>query len=318
MLSRRHLRIKVFQALYAFFQSGDDNLEAAERQLFRSFDKLYELYIWQLSILLEINDFAEKMMESARKKYFPTEDELNPSLRFIENQFIGQLRGNKAFITQVNRFKVSWSGQEDLIRKIWYEFRAGEEYQRYMSGKTGSYAEDKDIVKTLLRRYVMPSDLLQSFYEEKSIYWIGDFETACMMALKTIKNFREDMGIAASLPEMIKDDEGEDEFKDFISPLFQKTVLHNQYFSELISANAEHWDIERIASIDVIILKMALCEMLQFSSIPLKVTINEYIEIAKEYSTPKSRIFVNGMLDKLMVKLMADQKIIKRGRGLME
>jgi len=320
MLSRRHLRIKVLQALYAFVQSSNDRLDIGEKELLKSLDKLYEIYIYQLSLLIEIVEFAQKRIEENKQKYIPTEEDLNPNTRFINNQFIRQLSGNKDFLKNIEKCKISWVNSEEIVRKIYVNIRESNDYKDYMNAKTTNYESDKEIFIKIIKKQISRSEILQFYYEEKSIYWSDDFYTANLLSIKTIKSFSENWDENKKLPALLKNGNNDkyNEDKEFVKNLFRKTILKSDEFEKLIEDKVRNWEMDRIAVMDILLIKMALAELLEFPSIPVKVTLNEYIELAKMYSTPKSKIFVNGILDKLILDLKSQKKIKKTGRGLLE
>ena len=319
MLSRRQLRIKVLQALYAFFQSKENRIDIAEKQLLKSIEKLYELYIFQLSFILEIFEYAEKRIEEAKNKFLPTESDLNPNKKFIDNKFLKQLSENKDLIKKTNDLKILWSDEKNLIRKTFLKISESNKYKDYMSSSDNSYYADKEIVIKLLKKEISENEVLKNFYEDRSIYWVDDYYAVTMLIIKTIKLFQEDWDEFVPLPSIYKtSDKDDNEDRKFIIELFRKTIIHSQEYEQLIDKKTKNWELDRIAVMDIILIKMALAELLEFPNIPVKVTMNEYIELSKLYSTPKSKIFVNGILDKLIVDLNKKDLINKTGRGLME
>ncbi len=319
MLSRRQLRIKVLQALYAFFQSKENRIDIAEKQLLKSIEKLYELYIFQLSFILEIFEFAEKRIGEAKNKFLPTESDLNPNTKFINNKFLKQLSENKDLLKKINDLKISWSDEENLIRKTFLKISESKKYKDYMSSFENSYHSDKEIVIKLIKKEISENEVLKNYYENRSIYWVDDYYTVTMLIIKTIKLFQEDWDEFVPLPLIYKtSDKENNEDRKFIIELFRKTIIHSQEYEQLIDKKTKNWELDRIAIMDIILIKMALAEILEFPNIPVKVTMNEYIELSKLYSTPKSKIFVNGILDKLIVDLKEKNIIKKTGRGLME
>lgn len=320
MLSRRHLRIKALQALYAFFQSMNDRIDTGEKELFKSINKIYEIYIYQLSLLLEIVEFANKRLEENKKKFFPTEDDLNPSSRFINNKVIEQIANNKDFRKHHDLYKINWKDQEDMIRKIYMEIRDGEDYKNYMANPDNSYTDDRDIILKILKKNILRSENVHYFFEEQNIHWSDDFFTANMLAVKSIKHYKPEFGEDHKLPTLFKsnDFDDSDEDREFVKNLFRKTIVKTEEYETLIEAKVKNWEMERIAVMDILLIKMALVELIEFNSIPIKVSLNEYIELAKMYSTPKSKVFVNGVLDKLIADLKEKKQIIKTGRGLLE
>ena len=319
MLSRRQLRIKVLQALYAFFQSKENRIDIAEKQLLKSIEKLYELYIFQLSFILEIFEFAEKRIREAKNKFLPTESDLDPNTKFINNKFLKQLSENKDLLKKINDLKIFWSDEENLIRKTFLKISESNKYKDYMSSSDNSYNADKEIVIKLMKKEISENEVLKNYYEDRSIYWVDDYYTVTMLIVKTIKLFQEDWDEFFPLPSIYKtSDKENNEDSKFIIELFRKTIIHSQEYEQLIDKKTKNWELDRIAIMDIILIKMALAELLEFPNIPVKVTMNEYIELSKLFSTPKSKIFVNGILDKLIVDLNEKNIINKTGRGLME
>ena len=320
MLSRRQLRIKALQAIYAFIQSLNDQIDQGEKEMLRSLEKLYEIYIYQLSFLVEIVDFSKKRIEDNKKKFFPSEEDLNPNTRFVENRIYHQLANNRDLSNYIDKYKINWIDQEDMIRKLMVQIRDSKDYTDYLNRSDNSYNDDKDIFIKIIKKHLSRSEILQFYYEEKSIYWHDDFHTANLLVIKTIKGYDSSWDEYHKLPVFFgRNSEGDkNEDKEFIINLFRKTLLKSDEYEELIVEKLKNWDMERIAVMDILIIKMALVELLEFPSIPIKVTLNEYIELAKLYSTPKSKIFVNGILDKIIGDLKTQKKIKKTGRGLLE
>ena len=316
MLSRRHLRIKVLQSLYAFMQSHNDRLDYGEKELLRSLDKLYEIYIYQLSLLVEIVDYAKKRIEENSRKFYPTKEDLNPNTRFVDNRFIRQLTVNKSYNAYVDKYKVSWVDEEEMIRKLYIELRSSKFYKEYMEGPDTSYDIDKDFVIKIIKKIISESDSLHFYYEEKSIYWADDFYTANYLVIKTIKGFNEKQNELTPLPTLFKNNSDED--KQFLVNLFRKVILRSDEYFKMIEGKVKNWESDRLAVMDILLLKMALAELLEFPSIPVKVTLNEYIELSKMFSTPKSKVFINGILDKMISELKRNNEIKKTGRGLLE
>lgn len=320
MLSRRFLRIKVLQAIYAFMQDGPESINTGERQLLISLDKLYELYIRQLSLLIEISDFARRRLEENKLKFLPTEEDLHPNTRFIDNRVINQLSNNRDYLKKCHSFKISWADEEELIRKLYNLLRESDFFAAYMDGPEPQYKEDKELVEKVFNNIFAESELLQSYFEERSIYWSDDFEISFIMIQKTIRGFQADNDEYTLLPSLLKDENDADGSEDleFVKNLYRKTLIHSDEFNTIIADKAQNWELDRIALMDILLLKMAMTEFVDFPSIPVKVTLNEYIELAKSFSTPKSKIFINGILDKLIVEFKASGRLLKTGRGLME
>ncbi len=303
------------QALYAFFQADNSDLAKAEKQLHASIDKVNELYIFILSLVPELADFASKTMEEAKLKRLPTKEDLAPNTKFAENKLSAAIAANLAFQRAVNNYKISWSNEQELVKKIYVEVRASELYAHYMSLGESNFVQDRDFMAKVVKTILEDFEPLNYFFEEKSIIWTDDFDLAFSMAIKTIRQIQEAKPEESFLLPLYKD-EADD--KAFMLDLFRKTILNNQAYEKLIGEKTQNWEVERIAMMDVLLMKMAIAEILNFSNIPTKVSLNEYIELSKNYSTPKSRIFVNGILDKLLADFKEKGELKKTGRGLME
>lgn len=320
MLSRRHLRIKALQALYAFRQSHNDRLDVGEKQLLESINNIYDLYIHQLSFLLEVVDFAESRIDDGKQKHLPTAEDLNPNMRFVNNRLLSAIRQNRDFKRTSENLKINWQGEEELIRKVYIELKESKEYQAYMQSDEDTFARDKKIIGNLFKNYLSGNELLCFHYEELNIHWGDDIDIANMMVLKTVKVWEEAWDQYHDLPSLYRMPEHSsiNEDRIFVRELFRKTVMRDKTYEEIISKKTQNWEMDRIAIVDMLLLKMALAELLEMPEIPVKVTLNEYIDLSKMFSTPKSRVFINGVLDKLIVELKEEEKIKKHGRGLME
>lgn len=315
MLNRRHLRIKVMQALYAFFQSENNDLRKGEKELLFSIEKIYDLYISILLIIPEIVDFAIRTQEEAKQKMLPTAEDLDPNTKFINNRFVKQLSKNSELYRKAENRKISWRNEPELIKKIFLLVKNSDEYFEYMKSSDSSYEEDKEFIIKIFKKYISEFELLYHYFEEKSIYWMDDFELVNSIIVKTIKTFTPGSNEHTPLMPLYKDEEDD---RNFAIELFRKTIIHNKEYETLIAEKTQNWEVERIAMMDVLLMKMAIAETLNFPSIPVKVTLNEFIEISKNYSTPKSKLFINGILDKLLADFKTGGKINKVGRGLME
>jgi N utilization substance protein B len=319
MLGRRHYRVKVLQSLYAFFQGGEAKIEIAEKNLLKSIDQVYELYYVQLSFLLELIHFYRFRMEEAKSKFYPTPEEVNPSQKLLENRVIVKLQENKHLASQIERYKVSWTEEQNMVRKVYQKLKTSKEYEAYMQSGENSFAADQDFVEKLFRKFIARSPDLQYFCEERNIYWEDDFEVTAVFILKTIKLIPEDFSPTDQLMSLFRKDmdDDPDEDRKFLLGLFRKTISKSEEWDKLIETRTRNWELDRIALTDILLIKMALTELTEFSQIPVKVTMNEYIEISKHFSSQKSKLFINGILDNLVVDLTESNKIKKTGRGLM-
>ncbi len=315
MLNRRHLRIKVLQALYAYFQSDEDNFRRTENEMFNAIDRIYDLYLYLMLTFEELTSIEERRLDELKTKIRPSEADLNPNRKFVENSVFNMLIENKSLRRAAEENKVNWIGDEnqEMFRKIMGQIRESENYFAYMNNLETGFEADLEFAMALFKTEIANSELIYHFFEEKSIQWMDDIDLACSMVLKTLKGFQVDE-VNEIMP-LHKDEEDE---KEFVRILLRKTIDRDQENLKLIDELTKNWDLDRIAKMDIIIMKMAITELQEFNSIPKKVTLNEYIEISKFYSTPKSNAFINGILDKAIDRLEKENKIQKIGRGLMD
>ena len=309
MLSRHFLRVKVLQSLYAYKLSGEVSLDLAEKELYKSISETYDLEVYLYSSLLEIKDIAENQIEEAKGKFFPTEEEMNPNMRFVENALLKQLSENIELTSAIEKLKINWTDQRELLRKILNKFKNSESYKSYMVKETVNYEDEKKIIIQLLKNYLLKNESFLDYLSELKIYWESDFQFVGLSFLKYLKEFKQADSASKSL---IKSFEfSEKDAKDFAVDLFRKAVTHYDEFDDLFKKRIENWDMDRLAFIDIIIIKMGLVELVYCPEVPVRVTLNEYIEMAKEFSTDRSKLFVNGLLDKFLIDLRAAGKIRK-------
>lgn len=312
MISRRLLRIKALMALYAYNRREDNDLVKAEKELMFSIAKTYDLYHYLLLLVLEIADIASDRIERALQKNIPTFEDLNPNRRFIDNVVIAQLRNNKALTKYLNDSKLSWINFSHIPRILYTKLISCDYYLEYMSSEYHNYQSDKKLVHKIIVELLPTSEDLVNCLEEQSIYWNDDLDYVIIMLEKTLKKFKPDTKEDAGLMPLFKNREDE----DFVKQLFRKAVLNSASYSEFIDNNTTNWEVERIALMDILVMQLAIAEILEFPEIPVKVTLNEYIEIAKYYCTSKSSTFVNGILDNIVKEIRARKLFNKYGRGL--
>lgn len=314
MLTRRHIRVKVMQCIYALVQSKDDSLEKQEKFLKVSIENMYVLYLLMLSLLKELHAMAQYRTERATKKYLATEEDSFPNpKKFVENQLLLQISQNALLEKEWSKRKLNnWDLNNDYVKILYKEILASDAYQTYMAKKGSSYMEDRDLVLALFKTVIAPNDKIYEYLEDDKLTWVDDFPIVNTYIAKRLKNASQEAKPKYFVPRLLKDEAD----MVFANTLLTKTLLNDAKWEKEIEAKTPNWDNDRIAEIDSIILKMAICELLNFPSIPEKVTLNEYLEIAKEYSTPKSSIFINGVLDKLAKEYKSDGKLQKMGRGL--
>ena len=319
MINRRFLRVKVLQAIYAYLGSGEEQIESGVKHLLESIDKMHELFVWQLSFLVETKRFAENRIEENKRKNFPTKEDLNPNMRYVENRVLNVLENNKDLCKEEERLKINWADHQDIIRNYYNMMRNTQEYQEYMSDENNSFDHDKKFIVKMITEYFSELELLQDFYEEKSIFFVDDYHLVTSMLAKFFSDLKASFNETSLLPTIYKtENDPVNEDKEFVKKLFKEVIKHDDEYGKLVGSNTSNWEKERVCVMDMIILKMALTEFNCFPYIPVKVTMNEYIEISKYFSTPKSKVFVNGILDRILKKLNEENLIVKKGIGLLD
>ncbi len=313
MLNRRHIRIKVMQTIYAMHQKGSDSLEKEEKFLIASLENLMELYLIMMSTLLELANKEADFIEISRKKHLATPEERNPNLKFVNNALLQLLANSKSLQSALESNKINnWKTNDDAILLLLQDVKQSSIYLNYMKDKSTSFEKDKQFVIDLFSEVIAPNEKLYSYLEDYKLTWVDDIPVVNTQILKQLKQINEKSEFRVS--SLFKDEED----REYATLLFRKTVLNESEFAKEYIDKTPNWDVDRIAEMDTILLKMAICELLKFPSIPVKVTINEFLEIAKEYSTPKSSIFINGILDNLVKNYQSTGRMNKSGRGLME
>ncbi|MDR3329452.1 MAG: transcription antitermination factor NusB [Prevotellaceae bacterium] len=299
MVSRRFLRIKVLKEVYSFFIAHGDSPEAARKTLEHSIRKTYDLYHLLLLLAEELGDYAQRLLEHGLQKNIPTAEELHPNSKFVDNEFVALLRGNLPLRHYCEKQRLSWSGSPEVVKKLLAALYASDFFQQYMAAPDRSFAEDKALV---IRLY---NDLLEDFepllfaLEEQSIYWTDDVEFTLSQIIKTLRQLRQGQSPDTPLMPLYRDD-GD---RLFAEKLLQRAITCSDEYHQLIDRHIKNWDVERVAFMDITIMTTAIAELVEFANIPVKVSLNEYIEIAKYYSTPYSSIFINGVLDRVVEDL---------------
>ncbi len=312
MLNRRYVRIKVYQALYALLQSDSANVGAIEKGLIQNIGYTYDLYIALLQVFPELHRCANERITERKKKRLPTDEDLNPNLKFVTNQALAAIITSSLLKEEGEKRKINWVGQKELMQKLFRSLSESEIYQGFMQDERGDFNSDRKFLVEAFVAEIANAEPLHDVFEERSIHWLEDLDLACNMVKRTIENMKDgDM----KLRELYSDPQDE---KEFISQLLHQTMEMGAIHEVAISDKAKNWEADRIALSDMILMKMALAEVKTFSMIPVKVTMNEYIEIAKAYSTPKSKNFINGVLDKLFDDYKQSGEIKKVGRGLID
>lgn len=308
MINRVLIRLKVIQVVYAYYQNEGKNLEAAEKELFYSMSKAYDLYKYLLLLMIEVTQFADRRIDNRRNKLRPTEEDLNPNTRFIDNAFMAQLMQNAQLEEFRANQKRTWDDEGDFVKHLFERIEETKAYQEYMAKETLTYEDDRELWRKLYRSTIAQNDEIDEILEEQSLYWNDDKAIVDTFILKTIKRFEPENGAEQELMPEYKDDED----KEFARKLLRTAITGADAYRKLMENNAKNWDMERFAFMDILIMQVALAEIMAFPSIPTSVTLNEYVEIAKMYSTPKSGSFINGMLDGIVSQLKSENKLNKQ------
>lgn len=307
MINRVLIRSKVLQMVYAFYQKENTNLRDMEKEFIESLEKSYELYHYLLLLMNDITYYAEKRIDQKRNKYLPTEEDINPNTRFIDNRFVAQLRENHALDHYVSAHKLSWEHHEQLIKTLFEQISTSPAYIEYMQAASCDYEADKEVWRKIFKQTLNNGSDLAEALEEDCIYWNDDLDIVITFVIKTIKRFEETKGADQELLPMFKDNDD----KLFALKLFRAAIQNGEEYRQMITSSVKNWELERLAMMDLIILQIALAEILEVEEIPLNVSFNEYIDLAKVFSTEKSGTFINGTLDHLVQQLKKDNKLFK-------
>lgn len=300
------------QSVYAMHQSKNDDLIREEKLLKLSVDKMQDMYVLLLSMLVEVRDMERTFLEASRNKILATKEEKNPNPKFINNKVIQLLNESNSLAVYIDEHKLNnWYLDTAYVKDIWKTMKESDFYISYMAKEKDSFELDKEFIVRLFREIIAPNEKIADYFEDKNISWVDDIPFVNTWVAKTLNQLTPLKGIY--IGSLYKD---EDDQK-YVSELFRKTVLNDRILSEEVDQRTPNWDMERIADVDLILIKMAICEFLKFPSIPTRVTINEYIEIAKDYSTEKSSFFINGVLDKISKEFDKSKRLNKIGRGLL-
>ncbi len=306
MLSRRLLRVKVMQIVYAHTLATDiTDYQKAENELFESVSKAHELYHYFLLLPIELRRLAEKRIDAGKSKLRPSETELNPNTKFINNRLILQLEENDMLNKYVEQNKISWDFDEDVLKSIYARMCESEFYKSYMASSESSFEEDSHFIIKFIGKELPQYDFVFDSLESKNIYWNDESEFVISIVQKTLKAFTGDNGKTVELMPRFKDEDDE----NFVKTLLQKTIATSNNTLSLIKKFSKNWDSDRVATLDITIISLAVAEMTSFHEIPIRVTLNEYLELSKFYSTPKSHVFINGILEKIVRQLVEEKRI---------
>tara|TARA_B110000977_G_C11062127_1_gene486388 strand:+ start:156 stop:1064 length:909 start_codon:yes stop_codon:yes gene_type:complete len=301
------------QVIYALKRSEDVNLASEEKFLNSSMDSMYSLYLVMLSLLIKVHDKSKDQQEKSQQKHLLTTEDLNPNMKFIKNALLVQMSDSQSLKNAFERYKIqNWELDNEYVEVIFRSILESDIYASYMNSKF-SFNNDKQCVVDLFKEVIAPNEKLYNYLEDRNLTWLDDLPVVNTALVKLLNKAKENSSDDYFTPQLFKDDED----KEFGVELLRNTVLNIESYSEEISLKTQNWDKDRIADIDFVLLQMAICEFHEFPSIPTKVSINEYIEIAKEYSTPKSNVFINGVLDKIVKEYDENKTLNKVGRGLM-
>lgn len=301
------------QALYAHSMKPYEDVLSAQNTLVKTVKNSYVLFLWLFSILPEVTFYRKNKLEDLRNKHNPTPEDLNPNTKFVDNQVIAQIEDNVFLQPMFKANHIDWSNDGDFIPRLFHIIEETDFYKAYMENPSRSYEEDKKLVLDIIEQILGEDDHIRWFFSEKDTNWLDDYDEALMMFYKNVSKFKLKDGNENKIQPLYKDAK-EDE--QFLRDLFKKTIQHEDEYEELIEAKLQNWELERVIGMDILLMKMAICEFLEFPTIPIKVTMNEYIDMAKLYSSDKSQKFINGILDRLIVDFKAEGKIVKTGIGL--
>jgi N utilization substance protein B len=301
------------QTLYAYSLTEDKDIKTFEKALLKNVDEVYEMYIWTLNLLDEVSDYVLIDAEGRANKFLPTEKDLSLTTKLSTNTFIESLRQNPQYAEGVKKYKISWSFDPEIVRTVFLQLKDSEAYLEYLQQEDRSIGTEKDIIKHIFKKIILKSPVIEQVFEEKFINWPVDKEVLQALIAKTFKNFSSEDPRKNKLAEITQNWNDD---SDYVIALLGKTIRNTNEYQKLISDKTKNWESDRIALMDTLLMRMAICELVNFPSIPVKVTINEYIEISKVFSTLKSNTFINGILDKILNDLNQQGRIQKAGRGL--
>ena len=293
--------------VFAYYQKGNNDVKTAENELHLSLRRTYDLYYYFLLLIVELTNLREHQINTRKMKLLPTEEELHPNTRLIDNRFARQLATNETLTQYVQKHGLAWNNEKDFLKNALNMILTSDIYQDYLKNPHDTYETDRELWRSIFRNLICGNEDIEEALEGLSIYWNDDVEIIETFVLKTIKRFKEDAGNRQELLPMYKDDED----AEFVVQLFRQTIQHEQAYRELIERHTKNWESERVAMMDMVIMQVALAEIMNFPKIPTKVTLNEYIDAAKYYSTPKSSVFINGVLDSILKELKKEKLLLK-------
>jgi len=299
------------QSLYAFWRNDNSDTAATRKFLDKSMTDMYDLYLLDLSLFVELKNYAEEYLQKGKTKYLATKEDRDPNFKFVENPLITRFENLESLNDLLEERKLfDWRKESGYVQMLWNDIRKSDLYQEYTATRTGSFEEDKNFLIGIFKEIIAPNEKLYDYFEDTKLTWLDDLPIVNTAVVRTLKKTKENTPF--HLPRLFKSEED----REFAFNLFQRTITYDDDFEKEITDKTPNWDKDRLAEIDLILIKMAICEFIYFPSIPVKVSINEYLEIAKEYSTPKSSVFINGVLDRISKDYDKRGILNKSGRGL--
>ena len=312
MITRRHIRVKVMQSLYSYFSNPNNEMVIAEKGMIKDIRSVSELQLVIFSFILEIHKFAVDFIENNKSKYIPTDEDLNPKMKFVNNRVIIAMQQDELLMKKTARLSAIWrKGELDIIRKVFVEMFKSEQYAAYLNEEKDSFKADQKFIQLMLNEYILDDEVFIHILQERSIFWTDDLPFVAMFLKSQINNLKENKA-ANLVVDVFKNSDD----KKFTIDLFRKTIYNSEEFEELVGKKVKNWELERISKMDLLLIKMALTEVVAFEEMPIRVSFNEYIEISKYYSSQKAKVFINGILDKIVSQFKREGKIKKIGRGL--
>ncbi|HJM15831.1 MAG TPA: transcription antitermination factor NusB [Flavobacteriales bacterium] len=312
MIGRRHIRLKVMQSLYSYFSIPSNEMSISENEMIKDIRSISELQVIIISFIIELHVYATNFLEENKTKYIPSEEDLNPNIKFLNNRIIIALKEDELLNKKVSRISSFWRKNDlDIIRKVFVEMYKSQQYSDYLNNEKDDLNQDKKFIQIMLNEYILDNEIFHFILQERSIFWTDDLPFISMFVKSQINNMTE-----SNNNSLITDVFKNNDDKKFAVNLFRQTINNADEFEKLIESKVKNWELERISKMDLLLIKMALTEVISFTEIPIKVSFNEYIEISKYYSTQNSKVFINGVLDKIVSQFKREGKVKKVGRGL--
>ena len=312
MIGRRHIRLKVMQSLYSYFSNSSNEISISEKEMTKDIRSITDLHVIIISFIIEIHTYTTDFLDENKSKHIPSDEDLNPNTKFINNRIITALKEDELLNKKVSRISSIWRKNDlDIIRKVFVQMYKSQQYSDYLNNKKDDFNQDKKFIQIMLNEYILDNEIFHFILQERSIFWTDDLPFISMFLKSQINNMKEN-----NKDSLISDVFKNNDDKKFAIDLFRKTINNADEFEQLIESKVKNWELERISKMDLLLIKMALTEVISFTEMPIKVSFNEYIEISKYYSTQNSKVFINGVLDKIVTQYKREGKVKKVGRGL--